>query len=325
MKYSRFLASAVLAASAGCAGGSDSLAVLGRESVPVASFALARPLPNAIGGLVPPGMAPAGRRVIHPFVNSAAIARATNLIAVADTVDQVISAFDPSGNLLALLSGLQLPQGLASDMKGDLFVADASGSRVQVYAAGFTSPPRTLPDPGQFPVGVDSYGNGEFVAVANQFTTSYGPGSVTIYKDGKPGPPITDPAISQAYFDAFDANGSTCIRRITTTTTWCSTTRIRQAAPPFRRLKAKAHTRSGSPSFRRNIRAADEPADGAYSLKRKLSDADEIAASAMPLWTSGAAHCGSCANIAGATTGISRPDADGDDERIVAVLQLGLS
>jgi hypothetical protein len=42
----------------------------------------------------------------------------------------------------------------------------------------------------------------------NQYTTAYGPGSVTIYIDGVVGAPMSSSAIGQALFAAFDASGN---------------------------------------------------------------------------------------------------------------------
>ena len=97
---------------------------------------------------------------------------------------------------------------MATDIKGDLYVADLGNSRVQIYAAGLNGKPTTLNGPGQFPTDVDSFANGAYVAVVNLVTTSYGPGSVTIYTQGVAGAPITDPSVNQMNFAAFDGHGN---------------------------------------------------------------------------------------------------------------------
>jgi hypothetical protein len=97
---------------------------------------------------------------------------------------------------------------MASDIKGDLFVADELNSRVQVYAAGFASPPTTLSDPGQYPTDVDSFANGAYVAVANQITTGGGPGSVSIFKGTTLLRTITSSNLQYAFSCAFDGKGN---------------------------------------------------------------------------------------------------------------------
>ena len=178
------LATAALALSAGCAGGGSGVATPGAVVAPVRSAAHAA------------------------FVDSAAVARATKIIAVSDDEDDAVITYDPSGHVLAVLSDFNLPQGLANDINGDLYVADQLNNRIQIYAPGFKGKPKTLSDPGQYPISVDSFANGKYVAVVNQYTTSNGPGSVMIYKDGVAGAPITSPSISQASFAAFDAKGN---------------------------------------------------------------------------------------------------------------------
>jgi hypothetical protein len=97
---------------------------------------------------------------------------------------------------------------LASDVKGNLYVADEGNSRIQIYSPGFKGKPTTLSDPGQYPNSVAAFEGGKSVAAVNQYTTSYGPGSITIYTNGVAGAPITNPKISQALFAAFDARGN---------------------------------------------------------------------------------------------------------------------
>jgi hypothetical protein len=174
-------------------------------------------VPFLVGGCVSGGGGPAlpvsqvvtAQRVARAaFVNSAAIAHATKLIVVSDDEDEAVIVYNPSGQPLAVLSGFGYPQGLANDTKGDLYVADQTKSRIRIYSPGFKSKPKTLRDPGQYPVALDSFGSGKYLAVVNQYTTSYGPGSVTMYVNGVEGATITNPAIDQASFDAFDAKGN---------------------------------------------------------------------------------------------------------------------
>ncbi len=97
---------------------------------------------------------------------------------------------------------------MASDSKGDLYVADRLNTRVQIYAAGFASPPTTLSDPGQLPFDVDSFANGAYVAVTNVDTATLGPGSVSIFKGSTLQRTITSPNLQAAIDCAFDGKGN---------------------------------------------------------------------------------------------------------------------
>jgi len=114
------------------------------------------------------------------------------------SANNVVNIYDASGKQLGQLTGFSGPQGLATDGKGNLYVADTGNTRIQIYAPPYTKMPKTLSDPGQNPVGVSVLNSGEFVAVMNIG------GSVTLYKDGKAGPPIP---VGRMYFCAFDAKG----------------------------------------------------------------------------------------------------------------------
>jgi hypothetical protein len=148
------------------------------------------------------------RKPAHPFVDSKAMSKATSLIAVSDSSNDDVDVYTSAGKLVAELTGFSEPQGMSSDIKGDLYVADTGNSRIQMLAAGFQGEPTSLLDPGQYPVGVDSFGNGKVVATANIESTSGGGGSVTFFAGGKPVKTITSPNLAEAFFCAFDAKGN---------------------------------------------------------------------------------------------------------------------
>jgi len=189
----------VLALLTGCSGGN----VAG----PTVGGAIA---PSALRRLLLPGMPTSGSRVaVHPFIDFAAMAKNTGpTIAISDFQNNVVDLFTAAGTQVAQLTGFAAPAGMASDIKGDLYVADYSNSRVQIYAAGFASPPTTLSDPGQFPYDVDSFANGTYVAVTNQVTTGDGPGSVSIFKGSMLQSTIAYSNLYEAYFCAFDGKGN---------------------------------------------------------------------------------------------------------------------
>jgi len=163
---------------------------------------------NATSVARPDVVAPEGQIAVHPFVNVAAIEAATKKIFVSDDSTNVVNIYNTSGKLLATLTGFSEPQGLATDAKGNLYVADTENSRILVYAPPYTKTPKTLSDPGQYPAGVSVLNNGQFVAASNIISTSDGPGSVTVFKNGKAGPTISNSSFARVYFLAFDAKGN---------------------------------------------------------------------------------------------------------------------
>jgi hypothetical protein len=146
---------------------------------------------------------------VHPFIDFAAMAKNTGpTIAISFGVQNVVDLFTAGGTQVGQLTGFATPFGMASDIKGDLYVADVNHARVQIYAAGFASPPTTLSDPGQFPYDVDSFANGTYVAVTNDHTTEEGPGSVSVFKGSTLQRNITSANLQQALFCAFDGKGN---------------------------------------------------------------------------------------------------------------------
>ncbi|MBD5656612.1 MAG: hypothetical protein IAI50_15745, partial [Candidatus Eremiobacteraeota bacterium] len=149
-----------------------------------------------------------GNGKVSPFISDEAAAATGNTFAVSDAENNVVDIFNSSGKLIAQLSNFSEPQGLASDIDGNLYIADTSNSQIQIYAAGFKGKATILADPNQYPVGVDSFNRGQFVAVTNIISTSGGAGSVIIYKDGKAGKAISSTSFARIYFCAFDATGN---------------------------------------------------------------------------------------------------------------------
>jgi len=155
-----------------------------------------------------PGVVAGSKMPAHPFVHTKAIEAAATKIIISDAADDVVNVYNTSGHELAQLTGFSLPQGLATDAKGTLYVADTENSRIQVYTSPYKKAPKTLSDSGQYPAGVSVFNNGEYVAVTNIISTSDGPGSVTIYKNGKAGSPISNSDFARVYFCAFDKSGN---------------------------------------------------------------------------------------------------------------------
>ncbi len=200
----------VLALSTGCSGGNIAGPTVGGATRSVAIGTETASGPPARHSLLLPSIPTHGTGVaVHPFINFAALAKNKGpTIAISDAENNVVDLFAASGTQIGQLTGFNAPAGMASDIKGDLYVADRLNARVQIYAAGFASPPATLTDAGQVPYGVDSFANGAYVAVTNQTTTSDGPGSVSIFKGSTLLRTITSPNIMFLLFCAFDGKGN---------------------------------------------------------------------------------------------------------------------
>ena len=133
-------------------------------------------------------------------------------IYVSDIANDVVDGYDAkSGALTEQLTGFELPQGIATDRTGNLYVADTAASAVFVFPPGATSPSLTLADTGWYPTDVAVSAAGE-VAVANEHSISDGPGSVAFYKPGQTRPFHTVIAGSDigstVWFCSYDANGN---------------------------------------------------------------------------------------------------------------------
>lgn len=157
-----------------------------------------------------PDVVAPGHIYTHQFVDVKGIQEATTKIFVSDAVNNVVNIYNPAGKQLAQLTGFSEPQGLATDSKGNLYVADTANSRIQIYAPPYTKTPKSLSDSGQYPAGVSVkiVGKVTYVGVTNIISTSGGPGSVTIYKNGKAGAAISSSDFGRVYFDSFDAKGN---------------------------------------------------------------------------------------------------------------------
>ncbi len=108
-----------------------------------------------------------------------------------------------------MITGLSGPDGICSDKKGDIWVANNLAADVVEYKHGGTSPKATLSDPNVYPVGCSVDPMTGNLAVTNIFTTSGGQGSVAVYA-GAAGTPTLyqDANIYDAYFCGYDNSGN---------------------------------------------------------------------------------------------------------------------
>jgi sugar lactone lactonase YvrE len=212
--------SATLALLAGCSGGGSGVTAPS-TSGGASSQSISRAMPSAkrftSHSVLPPSIqlhfkGEAAKSSAKPVFNAALAKNTAATIAISDSTNNVVDVYSPTGSLVSTLTGpapgFSEPQGMTSDINGDLFVADTANSRIVRYAAGLKGTPTTVSDPGQYPVGVDSFSNGKWLAVTNIISTSDGPGSVSIYKDGALQNTISSPNLAEAFFCGFDATGN---------------------------------------------------------------------------------------------------------------------
>jgi hypothetical protein len=108
----------------------------------------------------------------------------------------------------SISSGISGPQGLCSDKKGDVYIANTNDSNVLEYAHGSTTLKNTLSATGQYPVGcaVSKKGN---LAVSNIESTSGADGNVLVFTKAKGTPAsYTCSNLTRYFFPAYDAKGN---------------------------------------------------------------------------------------------------------------------
>ena len=90
----------------------------------------------------------------------------------------------------SITNGIAIPQGIATDTAGNLYVANSGANTVTVYAPGQTTPSTTYSSGIGTPYDV-TVGKDGTVYVANAFATVSGAGSVTEYPAGNTYPSLT--------------------------------------------------------------------------------------------------------------------------------------
>lgn len=115
----------------------------------------------------------------------------------------------PCGAILG--HGLVYPQGLDLDKQGRLYVANTFASNILIFPFPYVGVnPIVLPDPGQYPVGVEADCVHNLVYVTNFSTSSSPPGagSLTKYTAGGVRTTYTDVNASREYFPTCDPRGA---------------------------------------------------------------------------------------------------------------------
>jgi hypothetical protein len=212
-------ASATLAVLAGCSGGS-SPAAFSPGGPGVGGQSAQRQIASA-GRTDNSLLAPTIARVSHAPVATASFmdpgAAGKPLIFVSDAADGVIDIYPQSGKnqkMVGQITGLTQPQGITTDKKGDLYVANTNSSNVLVYAPPYTGKPKmTISDSTEFPadVAVSSAGIVAITNLCNAPNCRLNTGNVVLYAKGstKSCATVSDSAFNftRVMFAEFDSNG----------------------------------------------------------------------------------------------------------------------
>ncbi len=201
-------ASAMLAMLAGCSGGSSPGAFSpGGPSIGRADNSL---------------LAPSVARISHKPVATASFmdsrTAGKSLIFVSDAANGVIDIYPQSGKnqkMVGQITGLTQPQGITTDSKGNLYVANTNSSNVLVYAPPYTGAPKmTISDTHEFPadVAVSSAGVVAVTNICNAPKCRLDTGNVVLYAKGstKGCATVSDSAFNftRVMFAEFDSNGA---------------------------------------------------------------------------------------------------------------------
>jgi hypothetical protein len=133
-------------------------------------------------------------------------ARQVDLLYVASQMTTNVDVYSyPQGKKAGTLTGLNFPNGLCSDAKGDVFIPNLLANDILEYAHGGTSLIATLDDTGQDPEACafdPATGN---LAVVNITSGGLGPGSISVYMNASGAPEVySDPMIQLPYSCGYD-------------------------------------------------------------------------------------------------------------------------
>jgi hypothetical protein len=213
-----FGATAALAMLAGCAGG-NSTAALSPSAPAAGGQSVQRQLASAApnNSLLPPSVTRRSNKPVTTATFIDADAAGKSLIFVADAADGVIDIYAQAGKnqkSVGQITGLTEPQGITTDKKGDLYVANTNSSNVLVYAPPYTGKPElTITDAREFPadVAVSSTGVVAVTNICNAPSCLVSTGNVAIYAKGatKSCATVSDPVFNfaQVMFAAYDKSG----------------------------------------------------------------------------------------------------------------------
>lgn len=152
--------------------------------------------------------APSGATPASPLKARATSSSNGDLLYVSDLSTVYVFSY-PSGQLLQSITNIGRPAGLCSDAKGDVFVANQTGSDVLEFAHGGTTPIATLPDASYSPSSCAIDPVSGDLAVANAAQSSSKPGNLAIYRRASESPTFfTAPNVYDFRFCAYDPEGN---------------------------------------------------------------------------------------------------------------------
>ncbi|MGA8534859.1 MAG: hypothetical protein WB615_12195 [Candidatus Tumulicola sp.] len=136
-----------------------------------------------------------------------------SVVYVVSNYDASVKIYDPNnltGGPCGNVGGFNLPQGLFTDSKGNLWVADAGARQVYEFTPGTKTPVRSLSDPNGEPsdVTVDEHNNTVYVTeYKNDVAAS---NLVEVYANGSnvPTNTLSDPDARNGGYDAIDNQGN---------------------------------------------------------------------------------------------------------------------
>jgi hypothetical protein len=166
-------------------------------------------------------LAPTIARISHKPVATASFmdsrAAGKSLIFVSDAANGVIDVYPQAGKnqkMVGQITGLTQPQGITTDKKGNLYVANTNSSNVLVYAPPYTGKPKmTISDSKEFPadVAVSSAGIVAITNICDAPNCRLNTGNVALYAKGstKSCATVSDSAFNftRVMFAEFDSKG----------------------------------------------------------------------------------------------------------------------
>jgi hypothetical protein len=185
-------ASATLAMLAGCSGGSSPTQF--SPGGPGAGGQSVRRQVASTGRTDNSLLSPTIARISHEPIATASFmdrrAVGKSLIFVSDAADGVVDIYPQAGKnqkMVGQITGLTQPQGITTDKKGDLYVANTNSSNVLVYAPPYTGAPKmTISDAHEFPadVAVSSAGVVAITNICDAPKCRLNTGNVVLYAKG---------------------------------------------------------------------------------------------------------------------------------------------
>lgn len=145
-----------------------------------------------------------------PPINASREAKGDLKIFISGSFPSSVYVLDFKGKVASTLTrGLNVPQGLATDSSGNLYVANLDAGNILVFKPPYSGAPKTIADdPGAAPLDVAIDDKGD-LAVTN-LSVSSGNGNVALYHSGATSPSsiVSSPNFQQPQYCAFDKHGN---------------------------------------------------------------------------------------------------------------------